>query len=147
MVRCSPSTTGVPSLHLDHSIWVLWWMKRGLGRFLSRFLLSFSYHKFHSIISPHSSHSFLFHFVSPCDVAADMVGQHSCYSLTFNIGDSSHCIPRPSPVLDTIPYSVKLWSWRNQMHVLLVICDWLNNKRGGAGYLWFVHANLSAAMH
>ena len=37
-VRHSPPTTGVPSLHLGHSMWVSWWTKRGLGRFFSGFL-------------------------------------------------------------------------------------------------------------
>ena len=46
----------------------------------------------------------------------------------------------------SIPYSVKLWSWCKQIHVILVICDWLNNKQGGAGNLWFIRANLSAAI-
>ena len=35
-VSCSSPTTGVLSLHLDHSMWVSWWRKQGLGRFLSR---------------------------------------------------------------------------------------------------------------
>ena len=37
-VRCLPPTTGVPSSHLGPSMWVSWWMKRGLGRFFLGFL-------------------------------------------------------------------------------------------------------------
>ena len=59
-VRRSPPTAGVPSSHLGHSMWVSWWMKRGLCRFFSGFLLFFPYHKFHSTISPYSSHPFRF---------------------------------------------------------------------------------------
>ena len=59
----------------------------------------FPYHKFHSTISPHLSISF--HFISPCDGASGMVSQHPCYSQTYNMGASSHLIPRPNLVLDT----------------------------------------------
>ena len=33
-LRRSPPTAGVPSSRLGHSMWVSWWTKRGLGRFL-----------------------------------------------------------------------------------------------------------------
>ena len=39
--------------------------------------------------------------MSPCDGASGMVGRHSCYLLAYNIGASSHLIPRPDLVLDT----------------------------------------------
>ena len=35
------------------------------------------------------------------DSATGVVGRHPCYSLTFNIGASSHLVPRPGPVSDT----------------------------------------------
>ena len=37
-VRRWHPTTGVPSSRLSHSMWVSWWAKRGLGRFLTGFL-------------------------------------------------------------------------------------------------------------
>ena len=37
-VRHSPPTAEVPSSRLGHSMWVLWWTKRGLGRFFMGFL-------------------------------------------------------------------------------------------------------------
>ena len=37
-VRRSPPTAGVPSSRLDHSMWVSWLTKRGLGRFFAGFL-------------------------------------------------------------------------------------------------------------
>ena len=45
----------------------------------------------------HLIHSFSFHFISPCNGATGVVGQHRCYSLAFNIGASSHLIPQPGP--------------------------------------------------
>ena len=48
---------------------------------LSRCFPVFSCHKFHSIISPHSSHSF--QFMSSCDGASGMVGRYPCKSQTF----------------------------------------------------------------
>ena len=66
-VRRSPPTTGVPSSHLGPSMWVSWWTKRGLGRFFTGFGQDFHgvspvfpYQKFHSTLSPHSSHPFRF---------------------------------------------------------------------------------------
>ena len=35
------------------------------------------------------------------DGASGVVGRHPCYSRTYNIGTSSHLIPRPDLVLDT----------------------------------------------
>ena len=58
-VRRSPPTAGVRSSRLGLSMWVSWWTKRGLGRF-SRGFSRFPYHKFHSTISPYSSHPFRF---------------------------------------------------------------------------------------
>ena len=99
-VRRSPPTTGVPSSRLGHSMWVSWWTKRGLGSFsrgFSRFPLpQISLHHFSTLIS-----SISFHFISPGDGASGVVGRHPCYSRTYNIGASSHLIPRPHLVLDT----------------------------------------------
>ena len=61
--------------------------------------LVFPYHKFHSTIFPHSSHSF--RFIRPCDGASGVIWRHPCYSQTFNKGASSHLIPRPGSVSDT----------------------------------------------
>ena len=55
-----------------------------------------SFHHFSILIS-----SISFHFISPCDGASGVVGRHPCHSLTYNIGTSSHLIPRPDLVLDT----------------------------------------------
>ena len=59
-VSRSPPTAGVPSSGLGHSMWVSWWMKRGLGRFFSGFLPFSPTTNFISTISPHSSHPFRF---------------------------------------------------------------------------------------
>ena len=87
-VRRSPPTTGVPSSHLGHAMWVLWWTKRGLGRFsrgFSRFPVpQISFHHFSTLIS-----SISFHFI-PCDGASGVVGRQPCYSRIYNIGASSH---------------------------------------------------------
>ena len=90
-VRRSPPTAGIPSSRLGPSMWVSWWTKRGLDRILSGVSPVFPYHKFHSTISPRSSHPF--HFISPCDGASGVVRRHPCSSLTYNIGASSHLIP------------------------------------------------------
>ena len=63
----------------------------------SRFPLpQISFHHFSTLIS-----SISLHFVCPCDGATGMVGRQPCYSLTYNIGASSHLIPQPDLVLDT----------------------------------------------
>ena len=94
-VRRSPPTAGVPSSRPGPSMWVSWWTKRGLG--FSRFPLpQISFHHFSTLIS-----SISFHFISPCDGASGVVGQHPYYSRAYNIGASSHLIPRPDLVLDT----------------------------------------------
>ena len=90
----------VPSSRLNHSKWVLCgrngvWV--GFSRDFSRFpLLKISVHYF-SILTLFIS----FHFIRPCDGATGVVGQHPCYSPSFNVGASSHLIPRPDLVLDT----------------------------------------------
>ena len=99
-VRRSPPTAGVPSSRLGLSMWVSWWTKRGLGKFFSGFLpfsptTNFIPH-FSTLIS-----SISFNFISPCDGASGVVGRHPCYSRIYNIGASSHLIPRPDLVLDT----------------------------------------------
>ena len=81
-------TAGVLSLHLSHSMWISWWVKWSLGRFFLGVSPIFPYHKFHSIISPHSSHSF--HFIRPCDDATGMVGWHPCYSHRLSIKGLHH---------------------------------------------------------
>ena len=59
-VRRSHLTTGVPSSHLDHSMWVSLWTKRVLGRFFSGFLpFSLS-----TNFIPAFLHTHLIHFVS-----------------------------------------------------------------------------------
>ena len=69
----------------------------GFSRGFSRFPLpQISFHHFSTLISPIS-----FHFIRPCDGVTGVVGRHPCYSLTYNIGASSHLIPRPDLVLDT----------------------------------------------
>ena len=93
-VRRSPPTAGVPSSRLGHSMWFRGgrngvWV--GFSRGFSRFPLSqLSFHHFSTLIS-----SISFHFISPCVGASGVVGRHPCYSRTYNIGASSHLIPRP----------------------------------------------------
>ena len=70
-----PPTAGATSSHLCHSMWA-WGTKPSQGRFS----LVFPYHKFHSTIFPHSSHSF--RFIRPCDSASGVVWWHPCYSQT-----------------------------------------------------------------
>ena len=70
-VRRSPPTAGVSSSHLGYSIWISWWTKLGLDRFLSGFLpvppteISFQYF---SIFNS-------FHFMSTFDGATHVVGR------------------------------------------------------------------------
>ena len=74
-----------------NGVWV------GFSRGFSRFPLSqISFHHFSTLIS-----SISFHFISPCDGASGVVGRHPCYSRTYNVGASSHLIPRPDLVSDT----------------------------------------------
>ena len=74
-----------------NGVWV------GFSRDFSRFPLpQISFHHFSTLIS-----SISFHFISPCDGASGVVGRHPCYSWTYNIGASSHLIPRPDLELDT----------------------------------------------
>ena len=54
-------------------------------------------HKFHSTFI----HTHLIHYIRSCDGASGVVGRHPYYSQTFNLGASSHLIPRPGPVSDT----------------------------------------------
>ena len=81
-VRRSPSTSGSPSLHLSHSMWVSWWTKRvwlDFSRCFSHFPLpQISFHHFSTLIS-----SILFHFISPCDGAAGVVGLYSCWPSVY----------------------------------------------------------------
>ena len=74
-----------------NEVWV------GFSWGFSHFLLpQISFHHFSTLIS-----SISFHFIRPCDGATDVVGRHPCYSRTYNMGPSSHLIPRPDLVLDT----------------------------------------------
>ena len=74
-----------------NGVWV------GFSRGFFRFPLpQISFHHFSTLISAIS-----FHFISPCDGASGVVGRHPFYSRTYNIGTSSHLIPRPDLVLDT----------------------------------------------
>ena len=74
-----------------NEVWV------GFSQGFSHFPLpQISFHHFSTLIS-----SISFHFIRPCDGATGMGGWHPCYSLTYNIGASSHLIPRPDLVLDT----------------------------------------------
>ena len=57
VVSSSPPTAGVPSSRLGPSMWVSWWTKREVFHWVSPV---FPCHKFHSTISPHSSHPFRF---------------------------------------------------------------------------------------
>ena len=74
-----------------NGVWV------GFSQGFSRFPLpQVSIHHFSTLIS-----SISFHFIRPCDGASGVVGRHPCYSRIYNIGASSHLIPRPDLVLDT----------------------------------------------
>ena len=74
-----------------NGVWV------GFSRGFSSFPVpQISFHHFSTLIS-----SISFHFIHPCDGASGMVGRNPCYSRTYNIGASSHLIPRPDLVLDT----------------------------------------------
>ena len=74
-----------------NGVWV------GFSRGFSRLPLpQISFHHFSTLIS-----SILFHFICPCDGASGVVGRHPCYSRTYNVGASSHLLPRPDLVLDT----------------------------------------------
>ena len=117
-VRRSPPTAGVPSSRLGPSmcgfrggrngVWV------GFSRGFSRFPLpQILFHLFSTLIS-----SISFHFIRPCDGASDVVGRHPCYSRTYNMGASSHLIPRPDLVLDTSwGYLFMLKQWRIQANI------------------------------
>ena len=95
-VKRSPPAAGDPSSRLRHSMFgFLVDETESVLRFLG-VSPTFPCHKFHSTIYPHSLHSF--HFICPCDDASGMVGRHPCKLQTFNIGASSHHIPRPGPV-------------------------------------------------
>ena len=74
-----------------NEVWVSF--SRGFSRFP---LPQISFHHFSTLIS-----SISFHFIRPCDGASGVVGRHPCYLRTYNIGASSHHIPRPDLVLDT----------------------------------------------
>ena len=59
-VRHLPPTAGVPSSRLGPSMWVSWWMKRGLGRFFTGFL---QFSPTTNFIPPFL-HTHLIHFIS-----------------------------------------------------------------------------------
>ena len=107
-----------------NGVWV------GFSRGFSHFPLpQISFRHFSTLIS-----SISFHFSSPCDGASDVVGRHPCYSRTYNIGASSHLIPRPDLVLDTswgylFIYSLSIEStpisWDFSWELLHLILGWL----------------------
>ena len=115
-VRRSPPTSGVPSSRLGPScgfrggrngVWV------GFSRGFSRFPLPpISFHHFSTLIS-----SISFHFIRPCDGESGVVGRHPCYSRTYDVGASSHLIPRPDLVLDT--------SWGNLFYYNPARVGWI----------------------
>ena len=77
-------------------MWVSWWTKRGLGRFFSGFLQFSPTTNF----IPSFLHVHLIHFVSFHQPLWWCV-RRGRPALTYNIGASSHLIPRPDLVLDT----------------------------------------------
>ena len=88
----------------------------GFSRGFSRFPLpQISFHHFSTLIS-----SISFHFICPCDGATGVVGRHPCYSQTYNMGASSHLIPRPDLVLDT--------SWGYLLIYYLIYVFFLNHS-------------------
>ena len=100
-VRQLPPSAGVPSLRLIHSTWVLWWKKRRLGRFFSRFLqFSPATNFIPPFLDTHLIHFVSFNFTRPCDDAPGVVGRHPFYSQSFNVGASTHLIPRSDTVSD-----------------------------------------------
>ena len=77
-----------------NGVWV------GFSRGFSRCPLpQISFSLFSTLISSNS-----FHFIRPCDGATGVVGRHPCYSRTYNMGASSHLIPRPDLVLRIFIY-------------------------------------------
>ena len=73
-VRRLPSTAGVSSSSLRHSMWVSWWTKQSLGRFFSVFLLFSPTTNFiPPFLHTHLIHFSLLNFISPCDGATDVV--------------------------------------------------------------------------
>ena len=98
-VRRSPPTAGVPSSRFGHSMWVSWWMKRGLGRFFSGFI---SFSPTTNFIPPFL-YSHLIRFISSAFVMVRQAWSAGtlAYSRTYNLGASSHLIPRLDLVLDT----------------------------------------------
>ena len=68
-------------------IWV------GFSRAFSRFPLAATF-------ITQFPHTHLIRFIGTCDGASGVVGRNPCYSLTFNVGSSSHLIPRPGLVSD-----------------------------------------------
>ena len=96
-VRRSPPTAGVPSSRLDHSMWVSWWTKRGLGRFLSGFL---PFSPTTNFIPPFL-HTYLIHFVSFHLPLWWCVRRGRPAPLLLTDLYSSRLIPRPNLVLDT----------------------------------------------
>ena len=78
----------------------MWWTKRGLGRFFTGFLpFSPTTNLIPPFLHPHLIYFVTFH--RPCDGASGVVARYPCYSRTYNMGASSHLIPRPDLVLDT----------------------------------------------
>ena len=71
----SPPTTGNPSLHLNHYMWVSWWTTQGMF-FLGCLLFSPAPNFILPFLHSHLIQSFSFHFIHPCDGASGLEGRH-----------------------------------------------------------------------
>ena len=98
-----------------NGVWV------GFSRGFSRFPLpQISFHYFSTLMS-----SISFNFISPCDGATGLVVRHPCYSRTYNIGASSHLIPRPDLVLTRVEdilffYNIKIECFTELLTLIFV---------------------------
>ena len=72
----------------------------GWNRVWVGFSWGFSHFPLLQISFLHTHRIHFFHFIHACYGVSGMVSQH-CYSLIFNVGASSHLIPRPGPLSDT----------------------------------------------
>ena len=105
VVRRLPPTAVVPSLHLGHSIWVSWQTKWG-----GQVFLGISVFPTKKSIPPFL-HTYLIHFISSTPGQCDrLVGQHPCYSLTFNI-------------LFSLQPTLKLALCRTQVEEIIIISN------------------------
>ena len=106
-------TAGIPSSRLGHSMWISRWTKRDLGMcFLGLHPISPTTNFIPPFLHTHLINFVSFQFISPCDGATGVIGRHPCYSLTFNIGTSSH------RSLDPALYRARVEEIWIRMHVL-----------------------------